>query len=97
MLFKSRELEIPQLKQHARELKLDSNTFDKCLDSGEQAPKVNALSTEGQGFGLQGTPSFFINGRFVSGGMSYEQLKTVIDEELILSGKRGKETAKKDK
>ena len=96
MLFKTRALEVPQLKEHARDLKLDMSAFDKCLDSGEQAAKVNALSLEGQGFGLQGTPSFFINGRFISGGLSYEQLKSVIDEELVLSSKRGKETAKKE-
>jgi protein-disulfide isomerase len=31
---------------------------------------------------LQGTPSFFVNGRFFNGIMSYEQLRQAIEEEL---------------
>ena len=36
----------------------------------------------GQAAGVTGTPTFFINGRRVAGAKSYEQLKTVIEEEL---------------
>ena len=69
----------------ARELKLDGGAFDKCLDSGEKAGLVRLHSTEAQSLGLQGTPSFFVNGRAVSGGLSYESLRAVIEEELRTS------------
>jgi protein-disulfide isomerase len=96
VLFKTKALDLPDLKKHAGELKLDEAAFNKCLDSGAKAEVVKALSYEGQGWGLQGTPSFFINGRFVSGGMTYDQMRTLIEEELALAAARnGKNTAQR--
>jgi protein-disulfide isomerase len=82
ILVTSKQLAVPALKQTARDLKLDTAAFDKCLDSGEKAPLIQAQLNEAQMLGLQGTPSFFINGRFFSGLLSYEQLKEIIEEEL---------------
>lgn len=82
LLFQTKQLELAQLKEAARTLKLDGDAFDKCLDSGEKAEFIKENLKEGLKYQLQGTPSFFINGRFFNGGMSYEQLKQVIDEEL---------------
>jgi predicted DsbA family dithiol-disulfide isomerase len=45
-----------------------------------------------QGFGVGGTPAFFINGRFQSGGGPPERFKPLIDEELQKANERiGKE------
>jgi protein-disulfide isomerase len=82
LLFKSQKLEIPQLKEQARELKIDGAAFDKCLDSGEQSELVKVQLGEAQSLGLQGTPSFFINGRFFSGSLSYEALRGIVEEEI---------------
>jgi protein-disulfide isomerase len=82
LLFKTKELELPKLKDAARTLKLDGEAFDKCLDSGDKAALIKENLKEGLKFQLQGTPSFFINGRFFNGGMSYDELKKVIEEEL---------------
>jgi len=87
MLFAAKTLEVPQLKDHARQLKLDGAAFDKCLDSGAEAGAIRPFVTEAQGVGLQGTPSFFINGRYFSGGLSYEQFRNVIEEELGAAAK----------
>ncbi len=81
-LFATRQLDVSQLKEHARSLNLDTKVFDKCLDSGQQADLVKAQLAEGQGYQIQGTPSFFINGRFFSGGMTFDQLRAIVDEEL---------------
>ncbi len=81
-LFATKQLGVPQLKEHARALKLDTAAFDKCLDSGETAAAIRAQVTEASGFGMQGTPSFFINGRFFGNGSSYEELRKIIEEEL---------------
>ena len=48
--------------------------------SGEKAESVRQHLTEAQNLGLQGTPSFFVNGRFVSGALSYESLRALIEE-----------------
>lgn len=82
LLFKSKQLEISQLKESARALNLDTKAFDKCLDSGEQSEVVKAQFAEGQGLQLQGTPSFFINGRFFSGGFTFEEVQGILAEEL---------------
>jgi protein-disulfide isomerase len=86
VLARSRQLQLVQLKQHARDMKLDTASFDKCLDSGEVAYIVKSHLAEAQTFGLQGTPSFFINGRFYSGALSYEKLRDIVEEELSRSG-----------
>lgn len=85
VLFASKELEIPALKQDAAVLKLDTAAFNKCLDSGETAGSIKSTLDEAQKLGLQGTPAFFINGRFLSGAVSYDVLHTAIEEELAAS------------
>jgi len=95
MFYSTRQLDMPKLKEDARMLKLDTAAFEKCLDTGAKASIVNGNLTEGQGYQLQGTPSFFINGRFFSGGLSYDQMKAVIDEEIANSAKAAKATAQK--
>lgn len=81
-LFKTKQLEVAQLKDTARTLKLDTQAFDECLDSGAQAATVKAQAADGTALQLQGTPSFLINGRFMNGFQSYEELRGAIEEEL---------------
>jgi protein-disulfide isomerase len=84
----AKKLDIDGLKGISRQLKLDTTAFDKCLDSGEKAEVVKAQAAEAQALGLQGTPTFFINGRYVSGAISYDRLRAVILEELASSEQR---------
>jgi protein-disulfide isomerase len=83
-LVKSKQLDMPALKSHARELKLDTKKFDQCLDGGETAEAVKAHLSEAQLLGLQGTPTFFVNGRIVN-NPSYDRIREMISEELKLS------------
>jgi len=91
-LFASQKLDVPDLKQDAHKLNLDTAAFDKCLDSGAEANVVKSQITESQNLGIPGTPAFFINGRFLSGVPTHEQLKEVIDQELAIA-KQSRETA----
>jgi protein-disulfide isomerase len=81
-LFHSKELDVDQLKAQARALQLDSAQFDKCLDSGEQAAAVAKDKKEGLRLGISGTPSFFINGHYLSGALDYAGLRDVIEQQL---------------
>jgi len=81
-LYKTKALDVDQLKEHARTLKLDAAKFDACLDSDSQAKLVKSQLDEGMGLKIEGTPSFFINGRFYSGNLSFDELKSVVEEEL---------------
>jgi protein-disulfide isomerase len=82
LLLKTKELEIPQLKAEAQNLGLDTTAFNKCLDSGEQADTIKATLEEARQLGITGTPSFLLNGRYFSGVMSYDQLHSLVAEEL---------------
>lgn len=73
---------INNLKAQAQSLGLDQNKFDKCLDSAEKVSAVQKDLSDGTQAGVNGTPAFFINGRLISGAVPFEQIKTVIDEEL---------------
>jgi protein-disulfide isomerase len=84
LLFAKKQLDATVLKEYARDLKLDAVAFDKCLDTGARSELINAQLTEAQGLGIQGTPTFFINGRSTYGNLTVEQLRQIIDEELAL-------------
>ena len=77
-----RALQLAQLKKYAADLRLDTARFDRCLDSGEHAAKVQSGLREATQLGLSSTPSIFINGRLVMGAQPFEAFQSVIDDEL---------------
>lgn len=81
-LFENKKLQTSHLKEEARALNLDAARFDQCLENGEQAAVVKKDSQEGLRLGLQGTPSFFINGHFMSGAVGYMKLRETVMQEL---------------
>jgi protein-disulfide isomerase len=83
-LYRSKELDVDQLKAQARALKLDATEFDKCLDSGEEAAAVERDHKEGAHLGISGTPSFFINGHFMSGALDYATLRQIVEQQLTV-------------
>jgi protein-disulfide isomerase len=87
-LFKNQQaIDVPQLKEHAKTLGLDTAAFAKCLDGGGKAKEVQASLKAGEEAGVNGTPAFFINGRLLSGAQPFEEFKKVIDAELASLGK----------
>jgi|SRR5262245_48751530 len=75
------------LKQHAKDLNLDMKRFEADLqNSGEDQKKIDTDVAEANALGIQGTPGFFINGRFISGAQPYEVFAKIIDEELTKRG-----------
>jgi protein-disulfide isomerase len=84
-LFDDHQMELAQLKEHARTLKLDAASFDQCLDAGEQAAAVRKDFAQAQRLGLTGTPAFFVNGHFLSGAVSYGTLREVVQQQLAAS------------
>jgi protein-disulfide isomerase len=68
--------------QFAQQLGLDQAAFEKALDDSSLRDRVLAERTEGAKLGVQGTPSFFINGTKFTGAPTYDALKAAIDREL---------------
>ncbi len=83
LLFEKSPRQAPEeLKQYAKDLKLDSATFAKCLDSGKEQAAVNRDVEDGTRLGVTGTPTFFINGRELIGNMPLTAFEKIIDSEL---------------
>jgi protein-disulfide isomerase len=76
----------PLATSFAQELGLDGNKF-KADMKGCTAVVQNDMRAL-QPFGVGATPSFFINGRFISGAVPIDQFTTVIDEELKKANER---------
>lgn len=93
VLVKSKDLDVSQLKVTASKVGLNTSAFDSCLDTGERAVAVKASVDEAMKMGLQSTPSFFLNGRYFSGNMPYEQLRQMVDEELTRASSQTPETS----
>lgn len=73
----------PNLKRFARELGLNTQAFEECLDSGRYAEAVRQETKEGEARGVNSTPTFFINGRELKGvPRSFAVLRNIIEEEL---------------
>jgi protein-disulfide isomerase len=77
-----RALEDDNLKTYATEIGLDEEAFNACYESGKFRADVKKDQIEGMGIGVTGTPAFFVNGRFLSGGQPFDAFKKIIDEEL---------------
>jgi protein-disulfide isomerase len=79
---KAPKLGSADLKVYAKEIGLNTASFDQCLESGKHKVAVQKELSEGAKLGLTGTPSFFINGREMSGAQPLEAFAAIIDEEL---------------
>lgn len=82
MFGNQRELSVPDLKQRAIDLKLDTKAFNDCIDSGREGAAIQADIQEGARAGVSGTPAMFINGRLLSGNQPFSEIKDVIEDEL---------------
>ena len=61
---------------------IDGNAFDTCLDEGHYSERVNADLQEGSALNVRGTPSFFINGQFISGAQPFAVFQQAIEAAL---------------
>ena len=67
------------LKKFATDMKLDTEAFNTCLDSGKYTELITEQHTIGQQLGVQSTPTFAINGQAVVGAQGFDTFKQKID------------------
>jgi protein-disulfide isomerase len=67
---------------YANELGLNEDEFSECLDSNQYEAAVLADLQEGVGFGVTGTPSFFINGYALTGAQPLSVFQEAIESLL---------------
>ena len=75
-------LKAADLKKWAKDVGVDHPKFDQCLDSEKFKEEVMKDKADGDAAGVQGTPTFFINGRVMGGAQTYPEYRKVIDELL---------------
>lgn len=81
-------LGVDKLKEYAADLGLDAARFASCLDGGTFAAAVQLDLDQGQLYGVNATPAFFVNGRLLSGAQPLEEFQRIIDDELARAGVR---------
>lgn len=70
------------LLQIAKLAGFTQESFNACLTNQQLLDDVNAVRDRGAEFGVNATPTFFINGDKYSGALSVEQMSAVIDSKL---------------
>src|SRR5512133_1749105 len=73
-------LSIDGMKKIASDLKLDTNAFNTCLDSGETAAIIDASAVGGSSAGVTGTPANFVNGELMEGALPFDTFKQAIQQ-----------------
>lgn len=73
-------------KDYAKQVGIDGGKLVACVDKDQKKAIVDADTAEGAGLGINGTPGFFVNGKFVAGAFPYEVFKELIDKELAGQG-----------
>jgi len=75
-------LQDADLESHARELGLDLERWKKDMGNPKLAAIIDRDQALASKLGANGTPAFFINGRFISGAQPADAFKAIINEEL---------------
>jgi protein-disulfide isomerase len=91
------ELSDAKYEEWAREIGLDLKKWKADKESPEIAASIQKDNNYGQSVGADGTPSFFVNGRFISGAMPFDTFKAVIDEQLKKADDALKKGVKQEK
>lgn len=77
-----REMSPERYLEYANTLGLDVDRFDRDLGSETVKQRIDGDSREAASLGVSSTPSFFINGRYLSGAKPFGSFQVVIEEEL---------------
>jgi protein-disulfide isomerase len=88
LMFKNQTtLDVDSLKKYATQVGLDRKRFDAELESGKYEPVLRRDMEDGEMYGVEATPTFFINGAVLT-EYSADGLRAAIENALARSGKR---------
>lgn len=87
MLYENpQNFSVGVLKGFAGELGLDREAFDECLDSHKYIDVIRQQREQAAEAGVEGTPSFLVNGTLVPGYLPFEQFQAIIEQALQEAG-----------
>lgn len=67
---------------YAKDLKLNTDQFEKDMNSDEAKNYVNTSETEALSEGMNSTPTFVLNGNKITNPSNYNDFKKIIDDQL---------------
>ncbi|WP_229403571.1 DsbA family protein [Micromonospora okii] len=76
------EPQVAVFEGYAREMGLDLARYRADVAGAEVAARVKADAADGAALGVQGTPTFFVNGVRYDGLPTYDDLKAVVEKSL---------------
>lgn len=79
-----RRVKLPDLLEYARQIHLDLARFEQRLKSGYYKSQVQHDMAMAKALGVDGTPTFFINGQKLSGAQSVTGFESAIEGKPIL-------------
>jgi protein-disulfide isomerase len=88
-LFASQtDLSRDRIREIAESLGLSMNDLASCFDAPATNLEIQHDVDDGRRLGVDSTPTFFVNGRMLSGSQTVDRLASVIDDELAPTGSR---------
>jgi protein-disulfide isomerase len=75
------DLSTPDLASRATKLGLDVPAFTACVESDRHDSGIVGDHETGRALGIQGTPTFFVNGMRLQGSPTREDLDALILQE----------------
>ncbi len=81
-LYSQKGLGLDMLLRHANDAQVDLEVLRKDLNTLEYGPEVGRDLRLGKRLGVHSTPTFFINGRMVTGAKALEAFEEVIADEM---------------
>ncbi len=82
MFANQTQLSEAKYEEWAKQIGLNLAKWKADKESPEIAALIAKDNAYGMSVGAEGTPSFFLNGKFISGAMPFETFKAVIDEQI---------------
>ncbi|MEK7508391.1 MAG: thioredoxin domain-containing protein [Patescibacteria group bacterium] len=76
------KLELGDLNNYAAQVGLDTAVFDQCLTGKKHEKQFEKDMADGIALGVQGTPTFFVNGEKVEGAIPLEAWERVLGLKL---------------
>lgn len=70
----------------AKDAGMDVGQLEQCVEARAAMDAVKADESEATALGINSTPTFFVNGRRLSGAQTYESFKQLIEQELGTKG-----------
>jgi protein-disulfide isomerase len=82
LLVSSGDMSDEDLRGRAVAMGLEAGKFSACVASGRFDADIRRSTDSGNSLGIDATPTFFVNGRRLTGALPADQFAEVIDSEL---------------